>query len=149
MRIVLRAQRGGPGLFNHQWFYRHSVLWKAVFPWMGKHYLWLISQSTTGMGQIQTVVGNTTLASLKLPSGYTKINSLKVLWKFTIKSSKYRAKCQQSFRPNCAAMISLWNTFNHTFWVFNITKLSDWCKQACLIQTNSSLSLCERSMLLD
>ena len=39
--------------------------------------------------------------------------------------------------------MSLWNTFNRTFWVFNITKLSDWRKQAYLIQTISALSLCE------
>ena len=44
-------------------------------------------------------------------------------------------------------MISLWNTFNHTFWVLNITKLSDWRKQAFLIQTNSALSLCECARL--
>ena len=42
-------------------------------------------------------------------------------------------------------MISLWNTFNHSLWVFNVTKLSDWRKQAYLhvIQTNSALSRCE------
>ena len=40
-------------------------------------------------------------------------------------------------------MISLWNTFNHTFSVFNITDLSDWREQAYLIQTSSVPSLCE------
>ena len=62
-------------------------------------------------------------------------NSLKVLRKFTIKSSINRAMYKQVFLClNCAVVISLWNTFNHTFWVFNITKLSDWRKQAYLIQ---------------
>ena len=75
-------------------------------------------------------------------------NSLKVLRKFTIMSSTNREMCKQDFRLNLAVIIRLWNTFNHTFWVFNVTKLLDWCKQAYLIQTNSALSLCECVRLL-
>ena len=104
--------------------------------------IWLMTrQSTSAMGQIQTMVGETGIP--QTPIRLHNIISLKVLWKFTVKSSKYWAMCRQIFRPNCAAMISLWNTFNRTFWVFNVTKLSDWCKQEYLIQTNSALSLCE------
>ena len=76
------------------------------------------------------------------------INSLKVLRNFTIMTSRNREMCKQDFRLNLAVIIRLWNTFNHTFWVFNVTKLLDWCKQAYLIQTNSALSLCECVRLL-